>query len=95
MVAPRPVPTAWECEVVEFVVPVNPNDPQAWVRKVQQIVVKLHSATGVHVTFWDPDSAKRLASDIRGAAADAGRAQSGLILPPPGGLPPQPPTTQG
>lgn len=84
LVAPRPVPTAWESKVVEFTVPVNPANPAEGVRKVQQVELSLHAATGVHVTYWDPESAKRLAADIRGCAADANRQQSGLILPPPG-----------
>jgi len=84
MVAPRPIPTAWNLKIVEFDTPSGTK---------HMVELSFYSATGTHRTYWDPASAKRLASDIRGAGAEAAQKESGIQIA--RTMPPDPPTTRG
>lgn len=89
---PRPIPTAYNLDVEVFA---NPATQQRMV----MIREELHSATGIHVTFWEIEGLKRRIAELRKIMSEAVQVEnqgpapqivtppSGLFLPPgfPGG----------
>lgn len=80
---PRPVPTAYKLDVDVFV---NPATQQRMV----MIREELHSATGIHITFWEPEGLKRRIGEMRSILSEAVQAENQTgkpeIITPPKGI---------
>jgi len=85
LVPTQPVPVAYDLLGKQFRTP----EGLKWM-----VEIAMYMPTGKVVTYWDAQSAKRFAADIRAAAAEVGRRESGIIIASADQMPPDPPTTR-